>query len=209
MFVGNFATPTSPTSAAAFATTGVTPQIVIGSSSLLTATDASESGATAGGSGRFMFSSTVQRAISVHSEAGLTATAGTPTNADTRVGTHSVLTLGNTGSVAHQADFVSMDAAGFTLNFTTAATGLLTCLAIGVGNLTSVQGETVQISDGFVGLLSQTLVVGEVVEISDGFASATQTAAMDPGVATGATFQGGAVAGTTTQGGAEDGETVS
>lgn len=205
MYVGNVALPSSPDSNFLLATPGITPRAIVSVNHLLASLDTLTDGSTAGSVGWSMFTANAARAYAVHNQEGIATT-----NTGKRYGNHAILTLNDAGTVTHQADLVGMESGGARLNFTTAsAAGYATLLAIGVGNLTSVQNETVQISDSATLLLSQSLNVEEVVEISDGFVLSEQQAEFDLGdIRVARTSQGGAEVGRSLQGGAGAGRTV-
>jgi hypothetical protein len=130
LFVGNLATPAG-TGPAEFLTPGVVPRVVLGTIHQLAALDTPTDGAQAGGFGRFAFTRSNARAYGLFSQEGVDCAGAGSTNAGSRQGDHAVLSLSNTGTVAQQADLLSLEPGRFLLNFTTATAGWLTCLAIG------------------------------------------------------------------------------
>lgn len=174
---------------------GFQPQLVFGMSSLMTSLDTLIDGSTAGSAGYFAFTASYARAYSAsHNDPGTIV-------ARTRQGDHAVLTLSQAAAVAQQASLTSMDASGFTLNFSTATAGYLTLLAIGAAATTSVIAETETIADQSVVFLSRTLVLDETVTISDGAVLGTLDVSATEGPQ-GTTFAAYAERGTSLGGGA-------
>lgn len=173
---------------------GFQPTLVLGMSSLQVVEDSLSNSALPAAAGFFAFDSSEQRAISIRRDQGVSSAA-----ASTRTGDYGLLNLNDAGAVAQQATR-TLTASGFSLNFTTATSGLFTVLAIGGGSLDpQVYSEGVVIGDsvGFVTYLETT----EGVVITDEDVVTVVARAVGAAPPLGAVAQAGAAKGSIVQAG--------
>jgi hypothetical protein len=144
-------------------TTGFSPTLLIGCSSLMASQDTQTEDETASAVGYFITGPLGSRATTVREEEGLTGVSAV----SGRQGDDALLTYNHLGAVAQRASWVSALATGFRLNFSTATAGHMTVLAIGPVAQLAVVSETENITESVVAFLNQTLVVSESVTISE------------------------------------------
>jgi hypothetical protein len=165
--VANFAVAASAANQT-FTDLGFTPSTILGMSTSLSAVDAAlEDGALASCMGYFATGGKGSRAITWHTQEGLTIPSPNPTSiAHTRQEDVGVLQYDHTGSVVRRGTWVGPTAGGFVLNFSVASVaGFLTALGIALGH---TDNNTENISDGFA--LGVKQASGDTERIADGHA---------------------------------------
>ena len=180
---------------------GFTPAVVVGMSTLLASADSDTSGATASASGLFVTGEEGERAYTERGENGRSGTS-ISFNRSSRQEDVSLLTYDHLGAVAQRATWVGGINDGFRLNFSVATTGHLIAFGFGGGTQTSVNADTLTITDSPVINLISRLVLSDTLTITDGIGGlelADGLSALDD---SGAVFQGGGYKGATLQGGA-------
>lgn len=127
-----------------FSLLGFKPRLVFGVVTLVDATNTITSGATASSEGIFCFDlNGTQHAASMRLHNNDTLSGLSVSDASTLYNTKALLMMDHTGAVVTSADFVSMDANGFTLNGTFAAGRMV---VVGIGSPLQVP-ETVGITE--------------------------------------------------------------
>lgn len=147
----------------AFTSLGFKPRLVFGVVTLVDATNTITSGATASSEGIFCFDlNGIQHAASMRLKNGDTLGGASVSDASTIYNTKALLLLDHTGSIVTTADWVSMDANGFTLNGTFAAGRMV---VVGIGSPLQ-SPETVGITETTLSVISA-MQANETVGVLD------------------------------------------
>lgn len=187
----------SGTGNASFTGLGLKPRVVFGVASLITSEDTIVDGATVATEGVFLFDGTQQLAASERVDEGVS----TPASSSLFASAKAIHVLNDAGTDAVVGTVVSLDATGFTLNFTTATAGRMLVFALGAAAEARTHIETEDITDEAILRGATSLVVQETVDILDATASLTNTIVTNA-LPQGTTLTAGAVRGTTLAGGA-------
>jgi hypothetical protein len=208
----------------AFTGLGLQPEVVLGMATLIATNDSINSSALSGSESVFLFDGTDDYSHATHSEEGLTITNPPTSNAQSRTENTALWLPDDSGTVAVNASHVSMDATGFTLNFTTATAGRMLVFAVErlvidrfaaetvevsediVIVRSRSQDETVQISEQVLPILGRMTEQAETVEISEGVV--TQLYSRVSTFRHGSTLQAGGSRGSSLQSGAQHGFTI-
>lgn len=152
---------------ASFTGLGLQPEFVFGIANLMTAENSLTDGATASVETLFAFNPTSEYSSATHQEEGITITNPPTTNANTRVENTALWLYEHTGTEAVDASWVSMDASGFTLNFSTATAGRMVVFGVAQLQQPAVVDEVEELSEVVTTLRQRVTVVDEVVQIGD------------------------------------------
>ena len=155
----------------AFTGLGFQPAVLLGAASLLTSENTLTDGPTASTEAIFAGDHLTQACHTASHEEGVVAP--TPTNANTRSTSEALVLYDHQGTIASEATLDSLDATGFTLDFSTATAGRLLVFGLEVTKLEVSALETVELSETASALEGLMVSALESLELSESASVAT------------------------------------